>query len=314
MTKNNEKCYIGIDVSKAYLDIFVSRSKQWLQFENNANGIKKIIKKFKSYSKILIVMESTAGYERILAQELAKANLAAVVANPRKVRDFAKSLGILAKTDRIDAKVIALYAEKIQPEPNVIYDKNQAKLAEYSARRKQLVDMITAEKNRLDKVSKEMQKSIKQIIKLLEKELEKINAVIAKIIKENREYQRKNELLQTICGVGAVSAAGMIAELPELGNLSAKEISALAGLAPLNRDSGTMRGKRIIWGGRASVRCGLYMATLVATKHNAKIKAFYKKLCVAGKQKKVALIACMHKLLIIMNAMIKHNQPWQSIA
>jgi len=310
MTKKNEKCYIGIDVAKASLDVFVSLSKQWLQFENNTNGIKKIVKKFKSYSKLLIVMESTAGYEKTLAQELAKATLPTVVANPRNVRDFAKSLGILAKTDRLDAKVIALYAEKVQPEPNVVYDENQTKLAEYSARRRQLVDMIIAEKNRLDKVSKEMQKLIKQIIKILEKELEKINKIIADLINKNSEYKRKSELLQTIKGIGAVTAAGMIAELPELGNLSAKEISALAGLAPLNRDSGTMRGKRKIWGGRASVRCRLYMATLVATSWNTKIKDFYCKLCKAGKLKMVALTACMHKLLIIMKSMVKHKKPW----
>jgi transposase len=313
MTKKNEKCYIGIDVSKETLDVFFSVSKKHQQFENSMIGFNKIIKKVKLFAEILVVMESTGGYERPLAQALAKINIPVAIINPRQIRDFARSLGILAKTDSIDAKVIAMFAERIQPKTNVIYDENQNKLTEQNVRRRQLVDMIVAEKSRMDKVSNDMKKSIKRIINQLETELQKINASIAVFIKQNSEYARKDKLLQTINGVGTVTARGIIADLPELGKLTAKEISALAGLAPINRDSGKMRGKRIIWGGRSSVRNGLYMAAMVASRFNTKIKTFYKNLCTRGKAKKTALIACMHKLLIIMNAMVKNNTTYDLV-
>lgn len=311
MTIQNEKYYIGIDVSKAILDVFILPKSKHLRVENNVTGIKKLIKEFSLHPESLIVMESTGGYEKEVAQALAKEGFSVAIINPRQIRDFAKALGKLAKTDRIDATVISMFAEKISPKANVNCDENQQKLAEYNARRSQLVDIITMEKNRLDKASKEMKKSIRHIIKLLEKELQKINEFLAKTIQSNNEYARRDGLLQTIKGVGPIVSVAVIADLPELGSLSGKEISALAGLAPLNRDSGTMRGKRTIWGGRASVRRILYMATLTAMRFNAKIKVFYDRLCAAGKPKKVAITACMHKLLIIMNAMIKNDQPWR---
>jgi transposase len=310
MTSQNEKCYIGIDVSKKNLDVFILPKKRFMQFKNNENGIKMLIKTVQSLSNVLIVMESTGGYEKPAANALAKENTFVAVVNPRQVRDFAKALGQLAKTDRIDAEILAIYAEKIQPTVFVTPNENQQKLAEYNARRHQLIDIITMEKNRLDKAGKSLKKSIQRLIKLLEKELEKVNESLKQIIKDDNEYTRRDSLLQSIKGVGSAVAAGLIADLPELGSLNAKQISALAGLAPLNRDSGNMRGKRAIWGGRAPVRRILYMAALVASRHNDKIKAFYKRLCAAGKAKKVALTACMHKLLIIMNAMIKNDQPW----
>lgn len=313
MTNSNEKFYMGIDVSKAVLDVFILPIKKPMQFKNNSQGIKKLIETLKSFPPTMIIMEATGGYEKPTAQALAKAGLDVAVVNPRQIRDFAKALGRLAKTDSLDAQVIALFAEKMQPKANVTCDENQQQLAENNARRRQLIDMITMEKNRLDKASKELKKSIKRIIKALEKELEEIQETLEAIIQNDTHFAQKSGLLQTIKGVGTVVATGIIADLPELGKASAKEISGLAGLAPYNRDSGTLRGKRTIWGGRASVRCTLYMATLVAIKHNVKIKAFYERLCGAGKQKKVAITACMHKLLIIMNAMIKHNQPWQTI-
>lgn len=311
MTIKNEKIYIGIDVSKAMLDVFILPNRSHIQHENSSTGITKLIKKIKSFSNALVVLESTGGYEKPVAQALAKENIHVAVINPRQIRDFAKALGRLAKTDRIDAEVIAIFAEKMEPRSNVVCDENQQKLAAYQARRRQLVDMITMEKNRLDKANKEMKKSIQHIIKLLQKELDKINEILAKAIQCDTEYKRKDILLQTVNGIGPTVSAGVIADLPELGNLKAKQISALAGLAPLNRDSGTLRGKRTIWGGRASVRRTLYMATLVALRHNAQIKAFYERLCNAGKRKKVAITACMHKLLIIINAMIKNDQPWR---
>jgi transposase len=311
MTIQNGKCYTGIDVSKAILDVYVLPCKKYMQFKNDTKGIQKLSEKLKSFPQISIVMEATGGYEKPVAQSLQKSGLSVSVVNPRYIRDFAKALGKLAKTDRIDAEVIALYAEKMQPQANVAHNENQQTLAGLQARRRQLIDMITMEKNRLDKTSDELKKSIQRIIKALEKELQAINEALEKSIQNDADYAQKNMLLKSIKGVGSVVAAGLIADLPELGNVSAKQISALAGLAPYNRDSGTLRGKRTIWGGRASVRTTLYMATLVATRHNPQIKSFYERLCNAGKQKKVALTACMHKLLIIMNAMIKHNELWR---
>jgi transposase len=312
MTSQNEKYYIGIDVSKRYLDVCFLPKNNFARFKNDTAGIGRLCKTIQSLPNSLVVMESTGGYEKPAANALAKENIFVAIVNPRQVRDFAKAIGKLAKTDRIDAEVIALFAEKIQPKTRIVLDDNQQKIIEHSARRHQLIDIITMEKNRLDKASKEIKKSIQSIINRLEKELEKINDALKLIIQNDEKYKRRNTLLQTIKGVGSVVSTGLIANLPELGSLNAKQISALAGLAPLNRDSGNMRGKRSIWGGRAPVRRILFMAALVAAKHNDKIKAFYKRLCAAGKAKKVALTACMHKLLIIMNAMIKADQPWSS--
>lgn len=311
MTIQNQKCYIGVDVSKAVLDVYILPLKKLFQFDNNASGIKKMINKFRAFPDALVFMESTGGYEKPAAIALAKADISAAVINPRQVRDFAKALGKLAKTDQIDAKVIALFGSKIQPKANVVYDENQQELSEYQTRRRQLVDMITMEKNRLDKASRYTKKSIKRIIKSLEKELEEVNEALKYSIQDDPETARKDSLLKTIKGVGSVVAAGIIAELPELGHLNSKQISALAGLAPLNCDSGNMRGNRRIWGGRSCIRRVLYMATLVAIRHNHTIKIFYDRLCSAGKKKKTAIVACMHKLLIIMNAMVKNNEPWR---
>lgn len=312
MTIQDGKCHIGIDVSKAILDVYILPYKKYMQFKNDAQGMRKLSEKLKSFSQSSIVMEATGGYEKPIAQLLQKTGFSVSVVNPRHIRDFAKALGKLAKTDRIDAEVIALFAEKMQPRENVIFNENQQKLTELNARRRQIIEMITMEKNRLDKISGELKKSIQRIIKALEKELETINEALEKFIQNDANYAQKNALLKSIKGVGSIVSAGIIANLPELGNMSAKQISALAGLAPYNRDSGTLQGKRTIWGGRASVRTTLYMATLVATRHNPQIKSFYQRLCNAGKQKKVAIIACMHKLLIIMNAMIKHNESWRT--
>lgn len=312
MMNQNEKCYIGVDVSKAILDIYVLPHKKYMQFKNDAREIQKLAEKLKIFSQATIVMEATGGYEKPLAQSLKNAGFSVSVVNPRPIRDFAKALGKLAKTDRIDAEVIALFAEKMQPQANVVYNENQQKLADLNARRRQIIDMITMEKNRLDKASPELKKSIQRIIKALEKELQAINEALEKFIQNDADYAQKNTLLKSIKGVGAIVAAGIIADLPELGKVSSKQISALAGLAPYNRDSGTLRGKRTIWGGRASVRCTLYMAALVAMRHNPQIKSFYERLCNAGKLKKVAITACMHKLLMIMNAMIKNGESWRN--
>lgn len=314
MITKDEKSYIGIDVSKSILDVFILPSKKCMQFKNTPVGIQKLIKKMKLIPNVSIVMEATGGYEKLTARELAKTELHVAVVNPRQIRDFAKALGKLAKTDAIDAQVIAMFAEKINPTPNVNCDENQHKIAENNDRRRQLIDMINMEKNRLGLATTEQKKSINRVLKTLEKELDTINKAQEQVIRNSPEHLQKNELLQTIKGVGKVVAAAIIAELPELGNIHHRQITALAGLAPYNCDSGTLKGKRVIWGGRVSVRNALYMAALTATRYNAQIKAFYARLCQAGKPKKVALTACMRKLLIVMNSMIKNNEPWHSVA
>lgn len=311
MTMKNEKSYIGIDVSKAMLDVYILPAGRYMRVENNTQGIKNLTKEISAYIEPFVVTEATGGYEKEITKTLAKKGVSVAVVNPRQIRDFAKALGKLAKTDYLDAKVIATYAEKMQPASNVINDENQEKLAEYNARRRQLVDMITMEKNRLDKVSKETRKSLERIIKLLEKELERIEKMLAEVVQQDEHHAEQAALLQTIKGIGVVVSTTIIADLPEIGKLSHREISALAGLAPLNCDSGNMKGKRIIWGGRASVRCSLYMATLSAIRCNKQIKIFYQRLCGTGKPKKVAITACMHKLLTIMNAISKNQEPWR---
>lgn len=311
MMNQDEKSYAGIDVSKAMLDVFILPFKKHMQFENNSKGIDKLVRKLKSFPNVCIVMEATGGYERSSAKALTNAGLHVSVKNPRQIRDMAKGFGKLAKTDKIDAEMIALFAEKGQPKANVCCDENQQKLAEYATRRRQLVDMIIMEKNRLEKANKELKKSIHQVLKVLEKELDVINAAQEKSIQDDPRYYQKNKILKSIKGVGPIVAAEMIADLPELGKLSPRQITALVGLAPFNHDSGTMRGKRAIKGGRSSVRRILYMSVLVAMRFNKQIKVFYQRLCHAGKLKKVAMTACMHKLLIIMNAMIKNNELWR---
>lgn len=311
MTKKQEKFYVGIDVSKNELDVYILPSNTYASYKNNPRGIQAIKRKLAQYPQAKVVFEATGGYEKRLANKLNEAGIEVCIVNPRQIRDFAKALGKLAKTDKIDAQIIALFAQKVEPEARQMKSKNQAQLAELSARRRQLIDMITMEKNRLDKANGAIKKSIKKIIKILEKELAEVEEQLNKIIIEDEFYSNVFDTLITVPGIGKTVATALIANMPELGSLSGKQIASLAGLAPFNRDSGQMRGTRAIWGGRASVRHCMYMATLVATRYNEKIKAFYQRLCEAGKPKKLAIIACMRKLLICINAMVKNNQPWQ---
>lgn len=306
-----EKIYIGIDVSKAKLDIFILPNKKYMQFTNDSCGIQKLITKIQLlFIDALIVMESTGGYEALLSQELSKANLQVCVVNPRQIRDFAKATGRLAKTDKVDAEIITLFAAKMEPRPNVVYNEQQQKMVANNARRRQLIDMIVAEKNRLDKASPEQKESIHRVLEVLENELALIEQTQEQLLNQDESLVEKKEILKSIKGIGLITATALLCELPELGTLTPKQIAALGGVAPFNRDSGTLKGKRTIWGGRASVRTALYMPTLVAIKHNPQIQAFYNRLCLAGKSKMTALIACMRKLLIIMNAMIRKNQCW----
>lgn len=310
MMSKMTKCYIGIDVSKDILDVYVLPNDKYMQFKNKPSDRQKLIKKLTCFGESHIVIEATGGYERAIADELVAKKMPVSVVNPRQVRDFAKALGRLAKTDKIDAQVIALFAEKIEPRPNVKSNDKHKQIADTCIRRRQLINMINMEKNHLEHACKEQQKSIKRVIKMLERELKKNDFAQEEAIKDSPEHMEKFNLLKSINGVGNVVASTVIAHLPELGNVSHRQIAALAGVAPFNRDSGTLKGKRTIWGGRSTVRTSLYMAALVAMRYNEQIKRFYVHLCHSGKPKKVAIVACMRKLLLIMNAMIKSRKPW----
>lgn len=313
MTKQLNTCkqHVGIDVSKNSLDVYIYPIGKKLQVENSNSGFKSLIKSLKEFQLEIIALEATGGYERAAATKLNTIFGCVAVLNPRRVREFARAIGYSAKTDVIDAKVIAEFAKKIEPRIQPNPAPKQQKLADFKDRRHQLVVMLTQEKNRLSCAPKSVIPSIRKIINLLEKELSKIEGILLKMIEEDAVFSRKNKLLQTVKGVGNKVAISILADLPELGTVSGKEISALVGVAPFNKDSGNMKGKRCIWGGRARLRSSIYMAALVAAHSDKRIAAFYQRLCQAGKPKKVALVACMHKMLIIMNSMIKYETAWR---
>jgi len=243
---------------------------------------------------------------------LAAAGLPVVVVNPRQIRDFARAAGRLAKTDTLDAQTLAHFAEVMRPPVRPLPDEQTQRLAAILTRRRQLIEMLTAENNRLASARSPVRKRVQAHIRWLEREVTQTDDDLAQAIRESPLWREKEELLRSVPGVGRVMTMTLLANLPELGTLSGKQIAALAGVAPLNRDSGTWRGKRMVWGGRAQIRAALYMATLVATRCNPVIRAFYRRLCAAGKAKKVALMACMRKLLLILNAMLKQGTPWRS--
>ncbi|MEM9508967.1 MAG: IS110 family transposase [Cyanobacteria bacterium P01_E01_bin.35] len=306
-----EKQWVGIDVCQKSLDVYIRPSKKLFQVTNNEIGIRKLVKTLKNIQPELIVLEATGGMEIDAAIQLTQAELAVAVINPRQARDFAKATGQLAKTDTIDAKVLAHFADAIRPEVRQISDESSRQLEDLVARRRQISDMITAEKNRRRGKTNSVKASIDKHIEWLEEQLKEIESQIKEAIAVNPDWQQKMDLLTSVPGIGEVVAVTLISSLPELGTISHKSISYLVGVAPLNRDSGKFRGKRKIWGGRAKIRCVLYMATLVAVRFNPVIKAFYERLVNKGKLKKIALTACMHKLLIILNAMMNNNQAWR---
>jgi transposase len=312
MSEQEQKIYVGIDVAKYHLDVYISATKQVIKVSNDQVGIQELTTILSKQQPItLIVLEATGGYERLVARTLEEAKFPIRIMNPRQVRDFAKALGQLAKTDRVDCRILGLFAEKIEPAAKSLRTQEQQDLADLRTRRRQLVDMITMEKNRLDKVNPNIRKDIEKIIVFLQKQLKAIDKKLSQAIQIDQNLLKKNKLLRSVKGVGPVVSATLLAELPELGTLTGKKIAALAGVAPFNRDSGKFVGERTVWGGRSSVRSTLYMAALVATKCNPQIKTFYERLCKAGKAKKVALTACMHKLLVILNAIIRSGIPWQ---
>lgn len=303
---------VGIDVSKAQLDVEIRPSGEKQSFANDKVGIKALVKWLAKIAPTLIVLEATGGYERQVTRALVSADLPAVVVNPRQVRDFAKATGQLAKTDSIDAGVLAHFAEVIRPELRPLPDVVTLELRALTSRRRHLLEMIAAENNRLEMTSKAVRKSINAHVGYLEQALERINRELDRAIEQSPIWKENEDLLRSAKGIGPVTSRTLLAELPELGTLDRKQIAALVGVAPFNRDSGSLKGRRSIWGGRAPVRGALYMATLVATRRNPVIRDFYKRLIAKGKLFKVALIACMRKLLTILNSMIKHKTRWSN--
>jgi transposase len=306
----NSEAYIGVDVSKDLLDIKVLPSNEDQQFSNDDPGVKKLITFAKKIDPQLIVFESTGGLEMLAVSSMVENHLPVVVINPRQVRDFAKATGKLAKTDSIDADTIARFARDIRPEVRPIKDEHTQLLSALNARRRQIVDMLVAEKNRLYTAPKPNIKSIQKHIQWLEKSLEDINKDIDRTIKKSPTWRENDSILQSFKGVGPVVSATLLCDLPELGTLNRKKIATLVGVAPLNCDSGRFRGRRRIKGGRANVRRKLYMAAVASLRHNPMMKDFYDRLIYAGKPPKVALTACMRKILTILNAMIKNRSYW----
>jgi transposase len=304
--------YVGIDVSKAALDVWVRPDGEGHSFSNDDVGIARLVERMGTLAPKRIVLEATGGFETFVVAGLSEVELPVIVVNPRQIRYFAKSIGRLAKTDAIDARVIAHYAEAIHPEIRPIPDRQSRKLAATLARRRQIVEMITAEQNRYSSAHGSLRERIAAHIDYLKRELAELEAQLKEQIAQHPNWRERDRIITSIPGAGPVLSSTLIAELPELGTLSNKQVASLVGVAPHNRDSGSIRGKRSIWGGRAPVRATLYMAALSAIRWNPIIRAFYLRLTSAGKAKKIALGACMRKLLIILNAMLRHQSPWSS--
>ncbi len=309
--------FIGIDVSKA--DLFAARRGEpgTRSYSNTDHGCRDLIRDLEGECAPieLIVVEATGGYERTLVSSLGAQGLPVVVVNPRQVRDFAKATGQLAKTDKIDAHVLADFAARVKPDLRALATEEQEELRDFLLRHQQLIQMLVAEKSRLLQAQgggrQTLRKKIKSHIRFLEREIELIDSDLDDTLKKSPLWKEKDDLLQSVPGIGKQTARTLLGLVPELGTLKAPEIGALIGLAPFNRDSGKLRGKRHISGGRARVRAVLYMATLVATRYNPVVKAWYQRLLAAGKPKKVALVACMRKLLVVLNAMMKTKTRWQ---
>jgi transposase len=302
---------VGIDVSKAFLDVSMLPMKKVWRVSNDTAGVEGLVKDLAEAAPALVILEATGGLEAFVVGRLAEAPMPVVIANPRQVRDFARATGRLAKTDRLDAEILAEFGRAVRPCPRPLRNGEQEQLRALMVRRQQLVEMLVAEKNRLRLATPVVRPSIESHIEWLEKQQRDLNRDLDKFIKVSPLWQAKAKLLSSAPGVGPTMSAGLLAWLPELGNLNRHEIAALAGVAPFNRDSGTLRGKRMVWGGRSELRALLYMATLTAVRYNPPLAAFYRRLRQAGKPSKVALTAAMRKFLVILNTMMKNNTPWR---
>jgi transposase len=305
--------YVGIDVAKEQLDVAVRPSGETWSTGNDEEGITVLVAGLKRRNPTLVVLEATGGYQARIASALAAAKVPVAVVNPRQVRDFAKAIGRLAKTDSLDAAVLARFAEDVKPEPRPVSDEKSAELTSLLMRRRQLVEMLVSEKNRLAMgPPKKVRKELQRHIAWLEEAIARAEESLDDAIRESPVWREKEKLLLGVKGVGDVTARTMLARMPELGTLNRKQIASLVGVAPHNRDSGTMRGQRCIWGGRADVRQVLYMATLSARTFNPAIKIFYRRLIDAGKPNKIAIVACMRKLLTILNAILRTKSAWRA--
>lgn len=303
--------FVGIDVSKDSLDVQTYPVTQSTQFANDSSGFRALIRSLKKSRVALIVVEATGGYEAAVVADLAQANLPVVVVNPRQVRNYALALGILAKTDGIDAGVIARFAHDVKPPVRPLATEQERAMNDLIRRRRQLVRVRAAEQCRLQQNTlPAVLKSIRQSLRFIERQLAELTKQLDALIHSSPIYIEKVQLLQSVKSIGAVTARELLVELPELGQLERRQITSLTGLAPINRDSGKMRGKRTIWGGRKNARTALYMPTMCAIRHNPAIRAFYLRLRAAGKLKMVALVACMRRLLTILNAILRDKKPW----
>lgn len=303
--------FVGIDIAKHTLDVAVLPEGQRQSLTYDQRGLTQLLRTLPEPGACLIVVEATGGYQRRVVAELVTAGHHVAVVNPRQVRDFARGLGILAKTDRLDAVAIARFGQHVRPRTLAQRSEKQEELGQLVARRRQLVDLRTAEMNRRETItSKSVRHSLQLVIDTLNKEITRLDKQLLELVESDDEWKHTSGIVSSVPGVGPVTSASLLAELPELGELNRKQISALVGLAPYNRDSGRFQGKRAIWGGRSSVRSVLYMTALAATRWNPVIREFYRRLRAAGKLHKVAITACMRKLLVILNTMVRNNTPW----
>lgn len=305
--------FVGIDVSKDWLDVAFSDGRSGVRIANDASGHEAMLKAVSEPTPTLVVLEATGGYQRAAVAALAAEGVPVVVVNPRQVRDFARATGILAKTDRIDAAVLARFAQTIRPDVRPLADPERQSFADLVTRRRQLVLMRDAEKNRLNQSQDaRVLRSVRAMVRAIEEQISTLDEELGDRIKSSPVWQHKVDLLRSVKGVGDQTARVLVAELPELGSLSRQRIASLAGLAPFSNDSGAFRGQRSIRGGREGVRRALFMATLAGIRYNPVIRAYYEKLVASGKRKKVALIAAARKLLVILNAIIRTDTPWRT--
>ena len=308
-----ESTYVGIDVAKAQVDVAVRLTGQTWTITYDDAGVQELVSQLKTLEPALVLLEATGGLELPMVVALATAALPVVVVNPRQVRDFAKATGTLAKTDTLDAAVLAHFADAIRPDVRPLRDAETQVLASLVARRHQVVAMLVSEKNRLRRAISAVRPRVEAHIAWLEQELEDLDQGLRQTLRQSPLWREKDDLLRTVPGVGEQLSLTLLAYLPELGTLDRRQVAALVGVAPFNRDSGTLRGKRTVWGGRARLRAVLYMGALVASQYNPVIRDFYRRLLAAGKPKKLALTACMRKLLVILNSMLKHRSPWRDL-
>ena len=308
-----ESTYVGIDVAKAQVDVAVRPTGQMWTITYDDAGIQELVSQLKTLEPALVLLEATGGLELPMVVALATAALPVVVVNPRQVRDFAKATGTLAKTDTLDAAVLAHFADAIRPDVRPLRDAETQVLASLVARRHQVVAMLVSEKNRLRRAISAVRPRVEAHIAWLEQELEDLDQGLRQTLRQSPLWREKDDLLRTVPGVGEQLSLTLLAYLPELGTLDRRQVAALVGVAPFNRDSGTLRGKRTVWDGRARIRAVLYMGALVASQYNPVIRDFYRRLLAAGKPKKLALTACMRKLLVILNSMLKHRSPWRDL-